>query len=142
MSYEINILSNAERTLRKLPRPLQIRISAEIMKLADDPRPHGYIQLKGTEDGYRIRIGDYRVLYSIDDGIKIIAVFKIAHRKDAYRWSWQQKNRSATLDGVQGGLLIFLHWRSQRPAVWAIIAKMTRTPAENTFSANHLNRGK
>jgi mRNA interferase RelE/StbE len=73
MSYEINILSNAERTLRKLPRPLQIRISAEIMKLADDPR------------GYRIRIGDYRVLYSIDDGIKIIAVFKIAHRKDAYR---------------------------------------------------------
>lgn len=85
MSYEINILSNAERTLRKLPRPLQIRISAEIMKLADDPRPHGYIHLKGTEDGYRIRIGDYRVLYSIDDGIKIIAVFKIAHRKDAYR---------------------------------------------------------
>jgi mRNA interferase RelE/StbE len=62
----------------------KIQLSGE--KLAENPRPSGVKKLKGNEgDLYRIRIGDYRIVYSIDDGIKIVDIRKIGHRKYIYR---------------------------------------------------------
>jgi mRNA interferase RelE/StbE len=82
--YSIEIISKAEKEFLKLPELVRLKIRKRILSLEDNPRPFGHKKLKETEY-YRIRSGDYRVLYSIDDRMKIIKVLSIAHRKDAYR---------------------------------------------------------
>lgn len=85
MPYQIIILPAAERELRKLPRPAFLKIDAAILSLADNPRPVGCKRLQGFADTYRIRTGNYRVLYRIEDKELIIEVIRIADRKDAYK---------------------------------------------------------
>ncbi|MBO9635349.1 MAG: type II toxin-antitoxin system RelE/ParE family toxin [Chitinophagaceae bacterium] len=63
--------------------PAYSQIKNSILQLADNPRPHGYKKLKGR-DGYRIRVGDYRVLYNIFDNILSVDVVNLGHRKDIY----------------------------------------------------------
>ena len=83
--YHVELTSSAARSLRKLKRSVQVRIGHVIDSLARDPRPHGAIRLSGEEDLYRIRSGDYRVIYSIADNVLIVLVIAIGHRRDVYR---------------------------------------------------------
>lgn len=83
-SYSVVVKRSAERELRAVPRPDLGRVVTRIRRLADDPRPPGSERLSG-EDRYRIRRGDYRVVYAIDDEQRIVEVVRIGHRRDVYR---------------------------------------------------------
>lgn len=82
--YDLRIKPSAGKELENLPRKDRIRISRKIRELAAEPRPHGCEKLS-PEDKYRIRQGNYRVVYSIDDEKHIVLVVKIGHRKEVYR---------------------------------------------------------
>ncbi len=81
--YTIVIKKSAQKELFNIPRPYNKKIVEAIDNLANDPRPVGTKKLKDQES-YRIRVADYRVIYSIEDVIKIIEIQRIRHRKDAY----------------------------------------------------------
>lgn len=85
MTYRVFDKPAAERDLAKLPRDVLRRVSDRISRLAENPRPPGSEKLKGEEDLYRIRVGDYRVLYEIDDEARAVWVARVRHRRDAYR---------------------------------------------------------
>jgi mRNA interferase RelE/StbE len=84
-TYEVEVSRTAEKQLRKLARADQVRVIAAIQKLAVDPRPQGCRKLAGYDDVFRIRVGTYRVIYSITDRRLQIIVLKVGHRKDIYR---------------------------------------------------------
>lgn len=84
-SYRIEVSATAERQIKKLGREDQIRVVRAVQALANEPRPSGCRKLQGYDDVYRIRIGRYRALYSIDGRRVIITVLKVAHRRDVYR---------------------------------------------------------
>jgi mRNA interferase RelE/StbE len=81
--YELFVLSAAQKDLDKLEAPVFARILKKIRTLSKDARPPGCLKLT-DEDGYRLRTGDYRILYRIDDASKRIYVYRIKHRKDVY----------------------------------------------------------
>ena len=83
-AYRIEFRPAALRELRKVDRTAQPRIQGAIALLAQDPRPPASRQLRGR-DGYRLRVGDYRILYTIDEGVLLIVVVLIGHRRDVYR---------------------------------------------------------
>lgn len=84
MTYTVDIERSAIVSLSRMPRPDQKRITEKLEALKIDPRPSGAIKLTGTE-GWRIRTGNYRIVYLIEDSIRIVTVTRIAHRKDVYR---------------------------------------------------------
>ena len=84
-SYGIEISRTAEKQLRKLPRDDQQRVVNSILALAEAPRPRGSRKLSGYDDVFRIRVGSYRVLYSISGQTLVIIILKIGHRRDIYR---------------------------------------------------------
>jgi mRNA interferase RelE/StbE len=84
MNYRIFILRRAQKELSKVPDEDYHRIKEFILKLSDNPRPKGCSKLIGRE-GWRIRVGNYRVIYEIDDQRKTLTVLHIGHRKDIYR---------------------------------------------------------
>jgi len=84
VKYEVRIVPAAERELDKLPAPVHMRISRRILSLEDNPRPRGAKKLSGREE-YRLRVGDYRVLYTIDDKGCMVTVFAVGHRREVYR---------------------------------------------------------
>jgi mRNA interferase RelE/StbE len=84
MKYSVYIERYAQKQILKLDKNAVSLIRTAIARLADNPRPMGYIKLKG-EDAYRIRVGAYRIIYEIDDGRIIVTVVAIGHRKDIYR---------------------------------------------------------
>lgn len=81
--YEVQIERTAQKQLQKIPAPHFNRIIKAMYALGEDPRPHGFKKLSGR-DGYRIRIGNYRVIYLIEDKILKVLVIEIGHRKDVY----------------------------------------------------------
>ncbi len=83
-TYEVRIKSSAKKELKSLPKDAISRIISAIRELGNTPRPDGCKKLHNRED-YRIREGDYRILYFIDDQLRVVQVVSIAHRKDAYR---------------------------------------------------------
>lgn len=83
-SYDLRIKESATRELREVPRTDLRRISRRIQGLASDPRPFGCEKLVG-DIGYRIRQGDYRVVYTIDDEKRLVEIVKIGHRREVYR---------------------------------------------------------
>ncbi len=83
-SYSLEIKRSAAKELAQLPPKDRGRVVARIQALADDPRPVGAEKLSGQER-YRVRQGDYRILYEIEDQILRIIVVKIGHRRDVYR---------------------------------------------------------
>ena len=85
MSYSIEITREALRTLAKLDKPIRRRVQQAIDKLGQDPRPAGARALQGLKGAYRIRVGDYRVVYTIDDGRLIVVVVDLGHRREIYR---------------------------------------------------------
>lgn len=84
MSYFIQILPRAERQLTALERNTYEAIKSKIADLASNPRPPGCRKLKDRA-GWRIRAGNYRIIYEIDDGIRIVSILEIGHRREIYR---------------------------------------------------------
>ena len=85
MAYTITVAPAAERQLKALPKPTQTQIVRRIDKLANDPLPHGIEKIAGEDDRYRLRSGNYRILYTINDQEVIVVVVKIGDRKEVYR---------------------------------------------------------
>jgi mRNA interferase RelE/StbE len=85
VSYRIEIKSSAAKELEKLPRKMIPRFVTVINGLAENPRPQGVKKLVGFERTYRIRVGDYRILYDIFEKKLIIEIIRIRHRKDVYK---------------------------------------------------------
>jgi mRNA interferase RelE/StbE len=83
--YQIVFRPAAMRDLEQLPSRTQHSIAAVITRLSENPRPPGVEKLKGRDNLYRVRSGDYRILYQISDRLKQITVVKIGHRRDVYR---------------------------------------------------------
>ena len=83
--YEITFARSARRELEALETQLVARLWARIRALGGQPRPLGSRKLQGEEDVWRIRVGDYRVLYEIKDAARIIDIVAVRHRRDAYR---------------------------------------------------------
>jgi mRNA interferase RelE/StbE len=84
MSYEISIISRGQRELEGLPKSEYERVRDAIWSLAENPHPPNSLKLRGR-DGFRIRIGKYRVIYEIDERKKLITILHVGHRKDIYR---------------------------------------------------------
>ena len=84
MPYVVHLKRSAEKELADLPREVQQRIIKRLLTLKANPRPPGAKKLWGGER-YRIRVGDYRVLYTIDDALQKIEVSAVGHRREVYR---------------------------------------------------------
>ena len=84
MSYRIEVAPAAVRQLRKLDRVAQRRVQAAIELLASEPRPNGVKKLVGGDGEWRVRTGDYRIVYEIHDNVLLVLVVAVGHRRDIY----------------------------------------------------------
>ncbi len=84
-SFNLQWRKSTRKDLRRIPREAISCIIAEVEKLADNPLPHGSEKLSGSERTYRIRVGDYRVVYELLRDAKIVEIQRVRHRKDVYR---------------------------------------------------------
>lgn len=82
--YSVEFLPSAARALAKFDRAVQRRIARRIDRLANDPRADA-VKLRGSDDVWRVQVGDYRVLYAIEDERLVVLVIRIGHRRDVYR---------------------------------------------------------
>lgn len=85
MPYKIAFAPSAAREFKKLTKDVQLRLRPAIDALAADPRPNGVTKLTGQADLYRIREGDYRIVYTVQDHVLIVVVVAIGDRKEIYR---------------------------------------------------------
>jgi mRNA interferase RelE/StbE len=85
MRYTLEFTASAAREFKKLERAVQRRIAPRIDELVKDPIPPGAKKLRGDPDHYRIRVGDYRIIYRIDGNGVAIVVVKIGHQREVYR---------------------------------------------------------
>ena len=85
MKYSVQVLPRAIKELERIPDVIFRRIVKRIDDLANIPRPAGTTKLIGSTHRWRIRVGDYRILYEIHDATRSVTVFRILHRKEAYR---------------------------------------------------------
>ncbi len=83
-AYRVDLQRSAERDLERLARPLLERVCGRLSRLADDPRPLDARKLIGLE-GYRLRVGDHRIVSEIDDRARLVIVVRVRHRRDVYR---------------------------------------------------------
>ncbi len=83
--YKVVVLGAADRDARKIDRKYLPRILSQIRSLSGNPFPKGSKKLKAGERGYRVRVGDHRILYEVDTKARIITIYHIRHRKEAYR---------------------------------------------------------
>ena len=84
-SYRIEVSATAEKQIRKLTARDQVRVLRAIQHLGFDPHPLGCRKLQGYDDVFRIRVGSYRVIYSVESGRLIVIILKVGHRRDVYR---------------------------------------------------------
>jgi mRNA interferase RelE/StbE len=84
-SFSLQWRKSTRKDLRRISRDMVSRIIAEVEKLADEPLPHGCEKLTSSEHTYRIRVGDYRVIYELLRDPKIVEIPRVRHRKDVYR---------------------------------------------------------
>lgn len=85
MNYLIEFSKRAEKQFLALPQSIQERLVPHINALAENPRPSKVKKLVGEENQYRIRVGDYRIVYQIQDQLLLVLILKIGHRSDIYR---------------------------------------------------------
>jgi mRNA interferase RelE/StbE len=83
--FRIQWRSSTKKDIRSLPRPEVVRVVAAVAELASEPLPHGSQKLSGSERTYRIRVGDYRVVYEVFSNSRIVEIQRVRHRKDVYR---------------------------------------------------------
>ena len=84
MTYRVEVAAAAVRQLRKVDRPAQRRVQAAIELLAAEPRPNGAKKLVGGNGEWRVRTGDYRIVYEIHDDVLLVLVIAVGHRRDIY----------------------------------------------------------
>ena len=84
MMYQVVVAPAVNKVIAGLPQDVRKRIALRLVALQSNPRPPGCIKLTG-EDAYRIRVGDYRVIYTVDDGRLIVVVIDSGHRREIYR---------------------------------------------------------
>ena len=84
MTYRVEFTRAAARQIKKLPRAAQTRVLEVIVGLAGEPRPRGSRQLAGEETAWRIRVGDYRVIYEVLDSTLTVTVVRAAHHREVY----------------------------------------------------------
>lgn len=84
-SYSINFKPSVEKDLRRLPKALVARVMKRIEGLASEPFPRRAVRLSATERLYRIRVGDYRIVYEVDVQARLVTVHYIRHRREVYR---------------------------------------------------------
>ena len=85
MVYSIAFAAAAKRQFDKLPRPAQRQLGEVMAQLTENPRPPGVVKLAGEDGLYRVRGGDYRAIYRIEDDRLLLLVIKVGHRRDIYR---------------------------------------------------------
>lgn len=85
MPYKVAFKPSAADALRRLPRKVQAQVIRKVESLAADPRPRGCTKLAGSELLWRVRAGDYRVVYEVRDDVLTVVVLKVAHRSHVYR---------------------------------------------------------
>ncbi len=85
MPYQLSVTNSAKKDIRRLPADIQRRVRQSINPLANEPRPAGSRKLRGAGTLYRIRVGDYRVVYDVDDEAHMITIIRVGHRRDVYR---------------------------------------------------------
>jgi mRNA interferase RelE/StbE len=85
VSYTVVIKKTAQKQILRLPKVYFEKVKKTILALETNPRPHGAIKLTGTENNYRVRVGPYRIVYSIEDQQLIVYIFDVDDRKDVYR---------------------------------------------------------
>jgi mRNA interferase RelE/StbE len=83
--YRVIVERSAEKDLRRLPLDVRFRVTNALRRLASDPRPIGSRKPVGTKHDWRIRVGNYRIIYEIGDAAKVVRVYRIRHRRDVYR---------------------------------------------------------
>jgi len=83
--YEVLLEARAESDIKDLPAGLFPRVVSHIRALAQQPRPSGCRKITGSKSDWRVRVGDYRILYEIDDESKVVRVMRVRHRSEAYR---------------------------------------------------------
>jgi len=84
VKYEIRILRSAEREMERLPKVVHNRISNRILSLENNPRPKGAKKLS-ARDEYRLRVGNYRILYTVSDSESAVTIIAVGHRREVYR---------------------------------------------------------
>jgi mRNA interferase RelE/StbE len=84
-SYQVEYAKGVEKDFKNIPAKAAKRIAVAIDKLGANPRPAGSVKLVGFDLEYRIRVGDYRVIYQIHDSVLLVLLIEIGHRKDIYR---------------------------------------------------------
>ncbi|RPI64088.1 MAG: type II toxin-antitoxin system RelE/ParE family toxin [Planctomycetaceae bacterium] len=85
MPYRLEIKESARKQIIRLAKPDQRRVMAAIADLAETPRPDGVRKIVGADNAYRIRVGDYRIVYEIHDRVLTVYIVRVGHRKDVYR---------------------------------------------------------
>ncbi len=85
MNYRIEWATGAQHAVESLPRDVARRIYARVDSLASNPRPNGCQKLQGGDNEYRVRVGDYRIVYAIEDKAILVIVLRVRHRRDVYR---------------------------------------------------------
>lgn len=84
MTYEVRLRPRAKKELQKISTQDQKKITLALRLLQENPRPPGVKKLRGREGAYRVRVGDYRVIFEINDGELLVLVIRIGHRGDVY----------------------------------------------------------
>jgi mRNA interferase RelE/StbE len=85
MKYELIVKPSAEREIDRLPRALQRRVVEALARIQQGPRGPGTVKLTGTKSTYRVRVGDWRIVYEIDDSAQTVFITMVAHRREVYR---------------------------------------------------------
>jgi mRNA interferase RelE/StbE len=83
--YRVVVERSAEKDLRRLSLDARSRVADALRGLANNPRPAGSRKLAGTKHDWRIRVGDYRVIYEIADEIRVVRIYRVRHRREVYR---------------------------------------------------------
>jgi mRNA interferase RelE/StbE len=83
--YEVLLERRAERDLKKLSQAMFYRVIPQIKDLSENPKPSGCRKITGSKNDWRIRIGDYRIIYEIDEKEKAVKVMRIRHRREVYK---------------------------------------------------------
>jgi mRNA interferase RelE/StbE len=84
-AYRVEVLPRAGRDLRQLDQPVRKVILGVLRALGTDPRPPGVVPIKGHRPYLRVRSGDYRVIYAVDDDTRVVTVARVRHRREVYR---------------------------------------------------------
>lgn len=84
-TYRLEFRPSAAQAFLALPKALQRRLDARLLSLEEDPRPHGAVPLEGVTRVWRLRVGDYRVLYEMEDEVVSVLVLRIGHRREVHR---------------------------------------------------------